>query len=83
MPSGAVRLAESGICTYRQIDYWLRSGYVVLAGPGNGSGTFRVLTDAEVEGVKAVAAAFALRGSILGEIKSGKIFADACREATS
>ena len=80
---GVMRLVEADICTYRQIDYWIRTGKVWLANDASSSGTYRRVTDAEAAGIAAVAEAYALRQQILDGINDGSIFRDARNSATT
>jgi DNA-binding transcriptional MerR regulator len=43
-------VARTG-CTYRQLDYWCRRGYVPGQGEAEGSGNWRRFTDAQLEHV--------------------------------
>lgn len=38
-------------CTYRQLDYWIRAGYVTPRVPACGSGSTRLFDDAGLERV--------------------------------
>lgn len=43
-------------CTYRQLDFWTRCGYVKAARPGKGHGTRRGYDDAEIAIIRRMAA---------------------------
>ena len=80
---GVMRLVEADVCTYRQIDYWIRTGKVWLTNDASNSGTYRRVTDAEAAGIAAVAEAYALRQQILDGINDGSIFRDARNSAST
>lgn len=53
--STAVELAEETGLTYRQLDWWIRQGYVECDDPTPGSGTARELTDDQADFVRTMA----------------------------
>lgn len=63
--------------TYRILDRWCRLGYARCAFPPDGSGTYRMFTAADLEGIRAVAAASEAAEAIMRTIRSGEVFTDA------
>ena len=54
MPTTHEVAMRSGL-SYRQLDYWLRSGFITIADDADGSGSRRRFTDDEVADVMKVA----------------------------
>lgn len=63
--------------TYRMLDRWCRLGYARCAFPPDGSGTPRMFTAADLEGIRAVAAASEAAEAIMRTIRSGEVFVTA------
>lgn len=79
--SSFVALVELGV-TYRQLDYWCRTGVIALESPGSGSGTRRAVTPIEVEAIKALVAAQRQVERQLQFIRSGDFFEAKMNELT-
>ena len=76
---GTQRLVDQGICTYRQIDHWCRTGKVTLQRDASGSGTRRHITEQEAAGIVAVADAYYQMERLKKAINDGTIFAEGAR----
>lgn len=76
-----VALTELGV-TYRQLDYWCRTGVIALANPGNGSGSRREVTALEVDAIKALIAEQTGIERRLQFIRSGDFFEAKMNELT-
>lgn len=76
-----VALTELGV-TYRQLDYWCRTGVIALSTPINGSGSRREVTPIEVEAIKALIAAQRQIERQLQFIRSGDFFEAKMNELT-
>lgn len=59
--------------SYRQIDYWIRQGWID-AGDANGSGDRRQFTDVEVEAIMDVVAELAAIEQRMWRVRSGEFF---------
>lgn len=62
--------------SYRQVDYWDRVGMIRIADPAKGSGTRRVVTDAERAALIDTARALAETESRLKAVRCGDYFRD-------
>lgn len=76
-----VALTELGV-SYRQLDYWCRTGVIALANPGTGSGSRREVTPLEVEAIKALIAEQTRIEQRLQFIRSGDWFEAKMNELT-
>jgi len=61
--------------TYRQLDYWLRQGIIVIGANTRGSGTHRRFTHVEVAKLKAFVATYSEALGILESFSSGRLWA--------
>jgi DNA-binding transcriptional MerR regulator len=66
--------AETGI-TYRQLDYWLRKGYITMTNPVRGSGTHRRFTDDELEALRELMQRYTAAQREIAEIADGTAWA--------
>jgi hypothetical protein len=83
-PDGTVDLVAEVGCSYRQLDYWIRTGKVELSSESSpGSGRARVVSEVEAVGVRAVADAYRRAREIIAEIDSGLTFRHAVEEASA
>lgn len=71
-----VDLAAAAGITYRQLDYWIRHGWITLDDNGAGSGTRRNPTDAEWHATIDVARQLAELDRQYEEIRSGRYFTE-------
>ena len=72
-------VADIGI-TWRQLDYWIRRGWVTLDTPGKGgSGNRRTIHPAEAAAINDTATAYATARQLLADIAAGDYYADALR----
>jgi hypothetical protein len=62
--------------TYRQLDYWIRTGRITLENPASGSGSRRWLTVAEANAIAALADEVAELRRRDAAVRSGQFFAD-------
>lgn len=66
-----------GKITYRQFDYWCRTGAIDMVNPANGSGSRRRLTDIEIDAVRAFIDEYLSLHDQLEELRSGRFFIEA------
>lgn len=68
-------------CTYRQLDYWVRTGMVTPSvNAPHGSGSRRLFSAADVAGVQAIVDAKRTIEAVITRIVNVDVFADAVRK---
>lgn len=67
--------------TYRQLDFWLRSGYVTIQSTASGSGSRRRFTRQEVQAISLLAQQLRLAESIQAAFNDGTLWEDCLRDA--
>lgn len=72
--SDAVRLSGA---TYRQIDYWLRQGYITIEDAPSGSGNHRHFTRQEVLAIEYMIRRLREAEKILTDLASGELWLEA------
>ena len=73
-----------GRVTYRQIDYWLRTHAITLAGDASGSGSRRSITDTERDALLALIDIRDAANNTLEAIRNGSAWRDLmARERTA
>lgn len=80
-PSGprsaqALVAASGGRLTYRQLDYWIRVGWVTIECEASGSGSQRVFTDAEWQAVLDVVDEYERIHAQFERVRTGQFFAE-------
>lgn len=65
-----------GRITYRQLDYWIRNGWVTVSGPADGSGSRRRLTEAEALAVADLVDEYERIKQLSARLTSGEYFVE-------
>lgn len=63
-----------GRATYRQIDYWIRSGRITIANTARGSGAYRTFTRVEVEALIAYVDVYERHTTLAAQFASGQVW---------
>lgn len=75
-PDGTVAVVNELPCSYRQLDYWCRMGWVWCSRPSAGSGSRRQFTSAERAAIADVAAEVKRLEAARARLRSGEFFAE-------
>lgn len=80
---GSVALVQklAGRVTYRQIDYWCRTGQITLEHPGDGPGSRRRISPAEAFAIEAVVSEVEELNLRIDRLRSGAFFKNALMTA--
>lgn len=78
---GSMEVIEQTGITYRQLDYWCRTGIIEPTIPGRGSGSARRFTEREVDTIRALVAMLSLSFAVPSKRPGGlKAFVEHVRE---
>jgi len=61
-------------CSYRQLDYWIRTGIIEIRYGAHGSGSRRRWTEAEVERLERVVERYREAVQVMHEFQSGELW---------
>jgi DNA-binding transcriptional MerR regulator len=73
-PNGAVEVAKRVGISYRQMDYWLRTGVITIESDSSGSGSRRVFTPEEEAALKEMVDEMRQAEQVLERCRSGEVY---------
>jgi DNA-binding transcriptional MerR regulator len=74
LKTGDVMEVLEGRVTYRQVDYWIRAGYIAIADTGRGQGNRRTFTPQEVAALLAYVDLYEHVRELDGFLRDGSAF---------
>ena len=78
----SIEVAEMAGVTYRQLDYWLRTGWLNIGSDGHGSGSRRRFTRAEALALVRIVKRYTAAKSAIEDIRSGVAWRDELAEVS-
>jgi hypothetical protein len=69
-------LVKLGV-TYRELDYWIRTGRITIRGDVTGSGLRREIADDETQAIAVMVTEYRRAQAIIDRVRSGEVYAEA------